>query len=110
MRCPGGDGYYELNLSPSGQWAAYRFDGYRAGMAAAEAVTTVAIAAARTPGRFELVGAMELSGLADLAAGPWRLALAAVIEDAGGLSYWALAHPPGEADFHHAAGFVAEVG
>ncbi len=28
-----GDGYYEFNLSPSTQWAAYRFDGYRTGMA-----------------------------------------------------------------------------
>lgn len=101
-------GYYELNLSPSGQWAAYRFDGYRAGMAAAGEVANVAIAAARVPGRFELAGSLDLSGLADLPAGPWRLALSAVIEDMDGLSYWALAHPPGAADFHHDAGFVGE--
>src|SRR5690349_5321972 len=31
-----GTGYYEFNLAPSGAWAAYRFDGYREGMAAAE--------------------------------------------------------------------------
>jgi hypothetical protein len=36
-----------------------------------------------------------------------RLALSAVIEEAGGAkSYWALAHPPGRPDFHSAAGFL----
>jgi hypothetical protein len=33
LRRPGETGYYEFNFSPSGEWAAYRFDGYRAGMA-----------------------------------------------------------------------------
>ena len=36
-----------------------------------------------------------------------RLALAAVVEEtSGALSYWALRHPPGAPDFHHADGFV----
>jgi len=36
-----------------------------------------------------------------------RLALSAVVEvDDGSLSYWALRHPPGGPDFHHAEGFV----
>ncbi len=36
-----------------------------------------------------------------------RLALSAVIEDSdGGLSYWALAHPRGKPDFHHADSFA----
>jgi hypothetical protein len=40
----------------------------------------------------------------------WRLGLSAVIEDkAGGKSYWALAHPPGKADFHHADSFAREL-
>ena len=39
----------------------------------------------------------------------WRLGLSAVIEDANGdISYWALAHPPGKPDFHHADGFACE--
>ena len=38
------------------------------------------------------------------------LGLAAVIESGNGdLSYWALKHPPGKPDFHHAHGFVYEV-
>jgi hypothetical protein len=44
------------------------------------------------------------------AAPPLRVALASVIEDGGGtLSYWALKHPPGKADFHHAHGFALEL-
>ena len=32
-------GYYELNFSPSGQWAAYQFSGYRNGMRVADEIT-----------------------------------------------------------------------
>jgi hypothetical protein len=32
LRDPDTGGYLEFNFSPSGEWAAYRFDGYRAGM------------------------------------------------------------------------------
>jgi len=40
----------------------------------------------------------------------WRLGLSAVIEDVtGGKSYWALAHPPGDPDFHHSVCFAREV-
>ena len=31
-------GYYELNFSPSGEWAAYRFSAYRTGMTPADGV------------------------------------------------------------------------
>src|SRR6185437_9407616 len=36
VRVPGAEAYVELNLSPSGEWAAYRFDAYRQGMAPLE--------------------------------------------------------------------------
>ncbi len=40
----------------------------------------------------------------------WQLALTAVIEETSGVkSYWALKHPPGKPDFHHADGFVLEL-
>jgi hypothetical protein len=40
----------------------------------------------------------------------WRLGLSALIEDASGRkSYWALAHPPGKPDFHHADCFAYEL-
>jgi hypothetical protein len=107
--------YVEWNFAPSGEWAAYSFNGYRTGMTAL---------ALRTPPPFSWrrsSTALELD--ASLHPGAWiaspgtallRLALAAVIEDSSGaLTYWALRHPNGarggEPDFHHPDAFILEV-
>lgn len=111
VRAPTGAAYYEFNFSPSTRWAAYRFDDYRRGRCDAEVgAPVIAIEPGRD--RFALRAALELDRLPDLPPdAPWQLGLAAVIEDAGGgLSYWALAHPPGKPDFHHPDGFALEVG
>jgi hypothetical protein len=40
----------------------------------------------------------------------WQLGLSAVVEEAGGgKSYWALAHPPGQPDFHSPDCFALEL-
>jgi hypothetical protein len=40
-------------------------------------------------------------------AGDWQLNISTIIEEANGRkSYWALAHPPGKADFHNPDCFV----
>lgn len=110
---PGSPRYLELNFSPSGQWAAYRFDSYRQGMAPAlDAAPRVLVA--RGKDRFELRAEVQLGGsFACLDRSPepsdpsrLRLALSAVVEDREGrLSYWALHHPPGRPDFHHPESF-----
>ena len=101
----GGEGYLELNFAPSSEWAAYAFSGYRDGMAPLE-LATPRIEARRSDHAFELDVTLDVAGL--LPPGPCRLALAAVIEETSGAkSYWALAHPDGRPDFHHAAGFAA---
>src|SRR5262245_9464544 len=100
-------GYYELNFSPSGQWAAYQFSGYRSGMRVADEITGIPITLRTSPNGCTLEASLDPHLPPDLA---WRLGLSAVIEDAnGGLSYWALAHPPGKPDFHHADGLVCEL-
>jgi hypothetical protein len=96
-------GYCEFNFAPSGAWAAYRFDGYRAGM------RDLDIAPPRIVFR---ASAHEAELTANIAAPAHavRLGLAAVIEDAdGAISYWALAHPPGRPDFHHPDGFALDL-
>ena len=103
-----GTAYYEFNFAPSTQWAAYRFDSYRSGMHVAAEISAPQIDVQTAPGLFAL--RTELGALSDLPRGAWRLGLSAVIEEEGGRkSYWALAHPPGKPDFHHADGFVCEV-
>jgi len=111
VQVPGSEAYYELNLSPSMRWAAYRFDGYRAGMAPALNIGAPVIETATAGAGFELWATLDLSAVGDLPPqAPWRLGLSAVIEDRERrISHWALAHPPGKADFHHAAGFAAEL-
>ena len=106
-----GGGYLEFNLSPSGQWAAYRFDGYRAGMTPLADLEAPRIVLAKGDQSLTLKTVLELPDLPDLPLdGPWRLGLSAVVEDsAGRLGYWALAHPPGKPDFHHPEGFACEV-
>src|SRR5262245_61270225 len=100
--------YYELNFAPSTQWAAYRFDGYRSGMSVASEVRAPRIEVQSTPERYELQAALEVPGLPSDA--DWRFALSAVIEEtSGGKSYWALAHPPGQPDFHHSDCFALEL-
>jgi hypothetical protein len=99
--------YEEINLAPSGQWAAYRFDGYRQGMASLEPFEPPGVSVMRTAGGLELGATLNLDALAG---SPWRLGLSAVIEEAGGqISYWAAAHPAGRPDFHHRDGFAVEL-
>jgi hypothetical protein len=101
VRFDGGEGYYEFNFAPSRQWAAYRFDAYRAGMAAAFEFADPRIEIVRGGESFGLEAAIALPQSA------LKLALSAVIEDkSGSVSYWALKHASGKADFHHADGFA----
>lgn len=97
--------YVELNVSPSTEWAAYRFDAYRDGMRPLPLPQAPAIALLDEPGELRVTADMDLSRIGD-APWPWRVGLCAVIADrAGGLSYWALRHPGAKPDFHDATGF-----
>jgi hypothetical protein len=103
-------GYYEFNFSPSTQWAAYRFSNYRSGMCLATGISAPSIDVRSSPDCCTLQVSLELDHLSDLPREAlWRLGLSALIEDTGGrMSYWALAHPPGNPDFHHADCFAYE--
>jgi hypothetical protein len=91
--------YSELNLSPSGEWNLYEFDGYRSGMRPA--------ALARPPDiRFDREERATLTASVGLDAASCDLGLAAVIEEEGRrLSYWALAHRSPRPDFHDRSTF-----
>jgi hypothetical protein len=100
--------YYELNLAPSGEWGAFAFERYRQGLPLTDEHLAPHIAVQHTADYLVLEAHVMLGqllpGHRDAAL---RLALAAVVEDVdGALSYWALAHPPGHPDFHHAAAFA----
>lgn len=107
LRAGTGDGYCEFNLSPSERWAAYDFANYRDGMtqrpASREPDCTM-----RVGSSFAIFDAAIPSDW--LPALPAMANIAAVLEEEGGVkSYWAIAHPGADPDFHDPACFVAEV-
>jgi hypothetical protein len=106
-----GDGYFEFNFSPSTHWATYQFDNYREGMRSPSQASAPRFETRVSADRYELDVLLDLSRLAGLPTDrAWRLGVSAVIEEADGRkSYWALTHPPGKADFHHADGFSLEL-
>jgi hypothetical protein len=102
--------YLELNFSPSGEWAVYRFSGYRADMADADAAAPHVCV--QREARALLVDVIiDVDAVPDLPRGEIQLALSAVIEETDRrLSYWALVHPTEKPDFHHADGFALRIG
>ncbi len=97
-------GYCEFNFIAM-QWAAYRFDNYRAGMRDISDVETHGHWAPGLGRAVRFFAAPDLTAPRD-----WRLGVSAIIEAKdGSKSYWALKHPSGKPDFHHADCFAARL-
>lgn len=102
-----GEAYYEFNFSPSSEWAAYRFVGYRRGMADA-AILTPKIATAISGPTLKLTATIDIAALSVTPSA--RLGLAAVLDQkSGAKTYWSLAHGGDKPDFHRADGFIARL-
>lgn len=92
-----GGAYREYNFSPSGQWAAYEFDGYRAGMRNIPAGIETELYQEKNELQFSVEIKTEFSN-------PVQIGLTAVIEETdGAIRYWSTAFAPGKPDFHAAA-------
>jgi hypothetical protein len=105
LRETAGEGYREWNFAPSGQWAAYDFEGYREGMAEAETGAAPYIRMEDNLTWWTLGATIAVP--ADT---HWELGLSAVLEEKDGTrSYWAVAHPAEKPDFHHPDCFVAKL-
>ena len=99
--------YREFNFSPSGEWAAYAFLGYRNG-GVLEQELSPGIVVRKGMDRLELGAEISRDLLPH--GRPLKLGLSAVVEDVDGiLSYWALRHPSGKPDFHHADAFALQL-
>lgn len=98
--------YCEFNLSPSEQWNAYDFSGYRENMRERE-TRREPVLTMRPGGSLSIFDSAIPRTL--LPNGPSAMGLSAVIEEEGGSkSYWAIAHSDNEKpDFHHPACFAA---
>lgn len=100
--------YREFNFSPSGEWAAYAFEGYRSNMTLLQLGSAPKTSWQRKRGQLELVATLPADALVT-DENALRIALAAVIEEQSGtITYWALKHPAGQPDFHHPGSFALE--
>ena len=100
--------YLEFNFSPSSQWAAYQFSGYREGPQELDVVPPE-IFLDCSASHLALEATIDLPP--EWADAPLVAALSAVIEEVDGTkSYWALRHPPGQPDFHHPDCFALTLG
>ncbi|WP_332673530.1 DOMON-like domain-containing protein [Aromatoleum sp.] len=106
--------YREFNFSPSGEWAAYDFRGYRerdAGYELPADVEPPRIATGSGAAWLEVEAFVPSRRLPPVATAALRLGLTAVVETVDGrLSYWALHHPGARPDFHDRDGFVLAPG
>lgn len=108
IRADGVSAYYEFNFSPSLEWAAYTFRGYRDGGPIHDEGWSPDIRVGCTHDRIEMDAMVRLDRLPAISAGSrlW-IGLSAVIEtNDGTLSYWALKHPAAKPDFHHPDSFA----
>lgn len=93
--------YAEFNVTPSGYWAAYKFDSYRHGMAELDGSVEIQIVE-RAGDDFEVTALVDWRGWPRVRA----IGISAVLETCDGNEYWALAHPSDKADFHHPDSFA----
>ncbi len=105
LRPTGQSQYLEINISPdTGDWSTYDFTAYRDGMAPSPA-TLIDLSAAHSGGRAIVTAKILLPATYETAA--LDCAVTAVIEEASGQkSYWALAHPGEQPDFHDQDAFI----
>lgn len=107
LKPAGSEAYWEFNTAPTHAWQAYRLSGYRHDLRAEEKIARPSIETRLMQNGLELAVQWPLHGIVPEDV-PWRLGLAAVIDD-GTVSYWALQHAPDQPDFHHPSNFALEL-
>ncbi|MEL6160917.1 MAG: DOMON-like domain-containing protein [Cyanobacteria bacterium J06623_5] len=102
----GSAGYWEFNFSPSGDWNAFALTGYRQGLKEEAAISRLPVEAWQGFEGLQLQAKVPLVGLVD-ADRPLQLGVSAVVVlKSGEETFWAIAHPRSEADFHHPDSFA----
>lgn len=101
--------YWEFNLSPSGNWNVYHMDAYRqVNMREEPSFTTLPFMFHKMDDEANLEISVDLSSIFP-ASQKIHIGLTAIIQTLDGSeSYWALAHPGVQADFHIRDGFTIQ--
>ena len=106
LAIPDQPGYWEINLAPNGDWALYRFEGYRSGQSQQPLDSAPEITLRRWHHQLRLDARLDLSSWWPDERCP-ELALTTVLDrGANGISHWALRHGDSRADFHDRSTFL----
>lgn len=98
--------YWEFNLSPSGHWNVFQFDGYRQGMEEEPSIESLVVATRTLPGSFHATVDLDLGKIIPDTR-TLQVAVSTVLQHKDGqMSFWALTHCGSRPDFHHREGFV----
>lgn len=98
--------YWEFNLSPAGDWNVFALNGYRNGLREEPAFSAMPFTVHISPTELQLKISVEIDSLS-LTTEPLSLGVSAVILlTKERETFWAVAHPSSEADFHHPDSFV----
>ncbi len=100
--------YYELNLSPSGDWNFYRFSGYRSDQKTEALIQTAPLTRSEMKSKeeYRLDAAIDLSPLLSAQHSELLLGVTTVLETKDAKkSYWALTHCGEQPDFHRRESF-----
>lgn len=100
-------GYWEFNMSPSGDWNAYRMDAYRRiGFREEIEIYQLPFVFKKVSKRYLLDVSVDLMPILPPEQ-EVQMGITAVLETKeGSESYWALAHPAPQADFHLRESFI----
>lgn len=107
LALPNQPAYWEFNMSPSGGWNVYKMDAYRReGFREDIAFTQLPFLFSNTDNKLSLDISVDLSPIAQ----PHQVVyvgITAIIQTMEGHeTYWALAHPGPQADFHLRESFI----
>ncbi len=93
--------YWEFNMSPSGDWNAYRMDAYRRiGFSEETSIQLLQFEMQREAGVLALNAAVDLTAILSPHQS-LKAAVTAIIQSKDGYeTYWALTHPASQVDFH----------
>lgn len=102
--------YWEVNLSPSGDWNVYRMDSYRRiGFKEETRLQQLQMQARKEKHRFTLGTHVDLNPIFSQDE-PLQASITAIIQSIDGTeTYWALNHTGPQADFHLRQSFILEL-
>ena len=102
--------YWEVNLSPSGDWNIYRMDAYRrVGFREEERLSQLQLEMRENNGSFSLRTVVDLSPVFSESDVLEASITAIIVSTDGTETYWALTHAGQQADFHIRSSFTLEL-